>query len=93
MSTYTYPLASDETARITMLKEYDVLNTNIEPALQLGCIQLGVYYPLLTRAVIQNCHRYGLPVSAWTVNDIENIKQLVDWQVDFIITDIPTQLL
>ena len=62
-------------------------------ALQLGCSQLGIYYPLLTRAVIQNCHRYGLPVSAWTVNDIEKVKQLVDWQVDFIITDIPTQML
>jgi glycerophosphoryl diester phosphodiesterase len=43
--------------------------------------------------VIQQCHRYGLPVSAWTVNDIEVIKQLVKWQVDVIITDIPSQLL
>ena len=69
------------------------LNNAPNTALQLGCSQLGIYYPLLTRAVIQNCHRYGLPVSAWTVNDIEQIKQLIDWQVDFIITDIPTQLL
>ena len=69
------------------------LNNEPNTALQLGCSQLGIYYPLLTRAVIQNCHRYGLPVSAWTVNDIEAVKQLIDWQVDFIITDIPTQLL
>ncbi|WP_227514221.1 GAF domain-containing hybrid sensor histidine kinase/response regulator [Psychrobacter urativorans] len=32
MSTYTYPLAKDEKSRIAMLKEYDVLNTNVEPA-------------------------------------------------------------
>lgn len=31
MSTYTYPLAVDEKSRITMLKEYQVLNTNEEP--------------------------------------------------------------
>ncbi|WP_201525904.1 glycerophosphodiester phosphodiesterase [Psychrobacter frigidicola] len=62
-------------------------------ALQLGCGQLGIYYPLLDQSVIKYCHRYGLPVSAWTVNDIEQVKRLVQWQVDFIITDIPTELL
>lgn len=62
-------------------------------ALQLGCRRLGVYYPLLTHAVIKHIHRYGLPVSAWTVNDSSAIKQLIKWQVDTIITDIPSQLL
>ena len=32
MSTYTYPLAPDDKARIAMLQEYKVLNTNEEPA-------------------------------------------------------------
>ena len=73
----------------------DIKNLRIAPntALQLGCKQLGIHYPLLNQQVIQYCHRYGLPVSAWTVNDIEFAKQLVQWQVDVIITDIPTQLL
>lgn len=85
--------ALNKLRRGLLVRTQQVLDTAPNTALQLGCMQLGVYYPLLTRAVIQNCHRYDLPVSAWTVNDIENIKQLVDWQVDFIITDIPTQLL
>jgi len=71
----------------------ELLVTAPNTALQLGCTQLGIYYPLLSQSVIQQCHRYGLPVSAWTVNDIEVIKQLVKWQVDVIITDIPSQLL
>ena len=62
-------------------------------ALQLGCIQLGIHYPLLSQSLIRDCHRHGLPVSAWTVNDIAAVEQLVQWQVDVIITDIPTQLL
>lgn len=62
-------------------------------ALQLGCRQLGLYYPLIDQAVLQNCRRYQLPVSAWTVNDPDAIKQLITWQVDVIITDIPMQLL
>ncbi|WP_062536234.1 glycerophosphodiester phosphodiesterase [Psychrobacter urativorans] len=85
--------ALNKLRRGLLVRTQQELDNAPNTALQLGCMQLGVYYPLLTRAVIQNCHRYGLPVSAWTVNDIENIKQLVDWQVDFIITDIPTQLL
>ncbi|GAA0319100.1 glycerophosphodiester phosphodiesterase [Psychrobacter aestuarii] len=62
-------------------------------ALQLGCVQLGIHYPLLTAEVIRQCHRYGLPVSAWTVNDLSVIRQMVAWQVDVIITDIPAQVL
>ena len=64
-----------------------------QTALQLGCVQLGIHYPLLTQAVIKHCHRYHLPVSAWTVNDSETIKQLITWQVDVIITDYPTYFL
>lgn len=64
-----------------------------QTALQLGCVQLGIHYLLLTQAVIKHCHRYHLPVSAWTVNDSETIKQLITWQVDVIITDYPTYFL
>jgi len=76
-----------------LIRTPEALTYAANSALQLGCQQLGVYYPLLTQAVIQNCHRYGLKVSAWTVNDLEVVKQLVFWQVDVIITDIPTQIL
>lgn len=69
------------------------LLTATNTALQLGCQKLGIYYPLLTPTVINHCHRYGLPVSAWTVNDHAHIQQLIIWQVDFIITDIPSSLL
>lgn len=62
-------------------------------ALQLGCVQLGIHYPLLNQSVIKHSHRYGLPVSAWTVNDIDTIKQLIRWQADVIITDFPSHLL
>lgn len=62
-------------------------------ALQLGCVQLGIHYPLLTQAVIAHCHRYHLPVSAWTVNDGDTMENLIAWQVDAIITDYPTYFL
>ena len=76
-----------------LIREPELLKQAPNTALQLGCRQLGIYYPLLNHKVIQSCHRYDLPMSAWTVNDIETIKQLIDWQVDVIITDYPSYLL
>ena len=69
------------------------LTTATNTALQLGCGQLGIYYPLINQSVIERSHRYGLPVSAWTVNDTDMIEQLIKWQTDVIITDFPSHLL
>ncbi len=76
-----------------LIREPKLLKQAPNTALQLDCVQLGIHYPLISRAVIEHSHRYGLPVSAWTVNDIDTIKQLIVWQVDVIITDYPSHLL
>ncbi len=80
-------------ARGLLIKEPKFLRAAPNTALQLGCKQLGIHYLLLSQQVIHYCHRYGLAVSAWTVNDVDCAQQLVNWQADVIITDIPTQLL
>ena len=76
-----------------LIRTPETLITASNTALQLGCVQLGIHYPLLNQAVIAHCHRYNLPISAWTVNDSNTIEQLIAWQVDVIITDYPTYLL
>lgn len=80
-------------ARGLLVRDAKLLNRAPHTALQLGCSSLGIHYLLLNKQVIDYCHRYDLRVSAWTVNDIAFAKQLVHWQVDTIITDIPSQLL
>lgn len=80
-------------ARGLLVRDAKLLNRAPHTALQLGCSSLGIHYLLLNKQVIDYCHRYDLRVSAWTVNDIAFAKQLVHWQVDAIITDIPSQLL
>ena len=80
-------------SRGLLVLEPSLISSAPNTALRLGCTQLGIHYPLLNKQIIANCHRYQLPVSAWTVNDISAIKQLIEWQVDVIITDIPSQLL
>lgn len=76
-----------------LIRTQDTLIRATNTALQLGCIQLGIHYPLLTQSVIKNSHRYGLPVSAWTVNDSHTIEQLIRWDIDVIITDFPRHFL
>ncbi len=76
-----------------LVREHSLVASAPNIALRLGCSQLGVYYPLLDEQIVEYYHRHQLPISAWTVNDIDSIKQLINWQVDVIITDIPSQLL
>lgn len=76
-----------------LIRTPETLVTATHTAMALGCKQLGVHYPLLSQSFIKHSHRYGLPVSAWTVNDIDATKQLIKWQADVIITDFPSQLL
>ena len=76
-----------------LIRTPETLLTATNTALQLGCVQLGIHYPLLNQAVIAHCHRYHLPVSAWTVNAGDTMENLIAWQVDAIITDYPTYFL
>jgi glycerophosphoryl diester phosphodiesterase len=49
-------------------------------------------YQLVTADLVQTCHQQGIQVIPWTVNSAASIKQLVQQQVDGIITDYPDLL-
>lgn len=44
---------------------------------------------IVSRRFIRHAHRAGLPVKVWTVNDAGDMRRLLDWGVDAIITDRP----
>ncbi|MBW4008421.1 glycerophosphodiester phosphodiesterase [Moraxella osloensis] len=62
-------------------------------ACALGCRQVGIYYPLITPALLEIAKIYGLTVTAWTVNEVDVAKRLIEMGVDCVITDYPTQFL
>lgn len=62
-------------------------------ACALGCSQVGIYYPLITPALLEIAKIYGLTVTAWTVNEVDVAKRLIEMGVDCVITDYPTQFL
>ena len=44
---------------------------------------------IVTPQFIAHAHRAGLPVKVWTVNDPVDMRRLLDWDVDALITDRP----
>ncbi len=46
-------------------------------------------YQLLSREIVSDLQAANMQVIPWTVNDANEIKKLIDWGVDGIITDYP----
>lgn len=46
----------------------------------------------LTEPLVRETHALGLRVIPWTVNESSDMKRLLDWKVDGIITDYPDRL-
>lgn len=45
--------------------------------------------PIVTRRFVAHAHRAGVPVKVWTVNAADEIRRLVSYGVDAVITDRP----
>ena len=43
----------------------------------------------LTRRNVEECHAVGLQVNTWTCDDPARMRELLDWGVDGICTNVP----
>jgi glycerophosphoryl diester phosphodiesterase len=50
-------------------------------------------YQELTHAALAEAHALGLRVIAWTVNEDDDMRRLIEWGIDGIISDYPDLLL
>jgi glycerophosphoryl diester phosphodiesterase len=48
-------------------------------------------YTLLSRENVKYLHDMGIKVIPWTVNEIADMRRLIDWGVDGLITDYPNR--
>jgi glycerophosphoryl diester phosphodiesterase len=44
---------------------------------------------IVSRHFVKHAHRAGLPVKVWTVNDPHDMRRLLEWGVDALISDRP----
>lgn len=64
----------------------------VERTVRAGARQLVARGDLITTAVTEKAHRAGLQVVAWTINEAEQMRRMIDAGVDGIITDYPDRL-
>lgn len=57
-----------------------------------GCATWSMFWRNLTPALVAEAKGLGLKVLPWTVNEVADMAQLIDWGVDGIITDYPDRL-
>ena len=51
------------------------------------------YHVKVTQDLIAKCHQNQIKIIPWTVNDYEDIKKLIQWRVDGIISDYPQKVI
>lgn len=51
-------------------------------------IDLDIYYPVLTKDIIELCHENNVLVNCWTVDKQKDAQRLIGWGVDFITSNI-----
>ncbi len=56
---------------------------------RLGVGSIWAYHPTITRRLVDACHDAGLELVAWTVDDLERMRQLADLGVDGICSNDP----
>ena len=54
---------------------------------------ISPYFGLLTKESVNKYQKEGFMVIPWTVNSIEEMNQMIDFNVDGIITDFPDRLI
>lgn len=47
------------------------------------------HYTIVTKEVVDQCHKKGMKVLPWTVNQLDEMKKLIEMGVDGIISDYP----
>jgi len=57
-----------------------------------GCRIWSSNFRDLTPDLIRDAHNLDLEVYVWTVNDLDDMKRMVEWGVDAITTDYPDRL-
>lgn len=54
---------------------------------------ISPYYKLITKKRVKRLHKKELKVIPWTLNDEKDIKAMIDFKVDGIISDYPDRLI
>ena len=84
-------IKAEDAELATGLLVYDAMAAaqSVAAIAELGHLELWLYSPIITAGLVEQAHAQGIKVQAWTINEAEQMHQLLDWGVDGIVTDFP----
>lgn len=62
-----------------------------EYAKSLKAEYLHLYYKLVNKEIIENCHQHGIKVNVFTVDEKYDLSKMIEYNVDGIITNYPVK--
>lgn len=77
--------------RLAYLIENEKLTNKSASKLEIDLYAISPYYTLLSEELVKEYQRQGLKVIPWTVNEVTDMKRLIRWGVDGIISDYPNR--
>lgn len=55
--------------------------------LKYGFDAIHPYYRIIDEALVRECHRNGIAVNVWTVDEPDDIRRMIEWGVDGVISN------
>jgi glycerophosphoryl diester phosphodiesterase len=83
----------DKDIPIAVLTEKMPIEMAINQAKKINAKAINIDYKLLNRKVVKKIKSENLIINAWTVNEINQIKRIINLGVDGIITDFPDRVI
>tara|TARA_Y100001960_G_scaffold290489_1_gene331158 strand:- start:675 stop:1427 length:753 start_codon:yes stop_codon:yes gene_type:complete len=82
-------MSQDEVINFFINRLFPFFNNNAP------CIQIPMYFygvQIVTKNLVDHVHNLGKKIHVWTINDESEMKTLIDYEVDGIMTDRPKKL-
>ena len=54
---------------------------------------ISPYYKIYEMGLMRNFQKKGIPIQLWTVNELNLLKDLINSDIQSIVTDVPSQIL
>lgn len=59
----------------------------VDYCLKYGFDAIHPYYRLISEPLVRDCHRSGIAVNVWTVDEPDDIRRMIEWGVDSVISN------
>ena len=82
-------MSQDEVINFFINRFFPFFNNNTP------CLQIPMYFygvKIVTKSLVEHVHNLGKKIHIWTINNESEIKTLIDYGVDGIMTDRPKKL-